>query len=106
MKVIATTITERENKLKLITSKDSAKNHINETFTIMDIMVYEKNDSRITGIIGQDENGKEIVLSSNSNSIADTAELLIDIFERDNPIKITIRKQQSGNKREYLYLEV
>lgn len=107
MKTIVSTITEKAQLLKIIATKKSAKEYRNIEFNLKDFVVYEKGENRISAIIADDENGQEIIFSTSSNAIADTLELIYEIFDKkDNAIRFKITTAMSKHDREYNVLEI
>ena len=109
MKTIVTTVTDKKITMKIISTKKSAKDYKNQELTLKDFTVYEKGDSRISALVTQDASGNEIIFSSSSNAIADTLEMLVDVFEKNEnaePLVFSIEECESKQGRKYLTMNI
>lgn len=109
MKTIATTVTDKKTTMKIISTKKSAKDFKNQEFTLKEFTVYEKGEGRISAIVAEDATGKEIIFSSSSSAIADTLEMLVDVFDKtdeEEPVVFMISECESKQGRKYLTMEI
>lgn len=90
-----------------ISGADGLKNHKDEVLTITDVLVGDfpdKDGNIVTNAVLKDNEGK--LYCSISQAVVKSAIALAEIFETEDSVDVIARAKQSGNKREYLILEL